>query len=118
MPSRVSLPLCEINEIAVGLGRAFEVNGRELAVFRARDGRVFAVENECPHKGGPLSDGMLIGEQVVCPLHAFRFNGTTGECDQANVCAIDAFPVEVRNGVVYVTLATQLTTATREETVA
>ena len=98
------VPLCTLDDIAVGLGRAFDVGGRAVAVFRGRDGKVFAVEGKCPHKGGPLADGMLIGEQVVCPLHAFRFSGTSGECDQPNACAIDAFPAEVRDGTVFITV--------------
>ena len=100
----LTIPLCVLDDIAVGLGRAFAVGGRTLAVFRGRDGRVFAVDGACPHKGGPLVDGMLIGEQVVCPLHAFRYTGTSGECDQPGACAIEAFPAEVRDGTVFVTV--------------
>ena len=98
------VPLCVLDDIATGLGRAFDVGGRSIAVFRGRDGRVFAVDGKCPHKGGPLADGMLIGEQVVCPLHAFRFHGTSGECDQAGTCAIETFTTEVQNGTVFVTV--------------
>lgn len=101
--TRVSL--CTLDELPPGLGRSFEVAGRLIAVFRARDSRVFAVDGTCPHKGGPLADGMLIGEQVVCPLHAFRFHGTSGECEQAGVCAIETYPAEVRDGAVFVTVA-------------
>lgn len=101
-----TIPLCVLDDIAIGLGRAFEVGGRDVAVFRARDGRVFAVNGRCPHKNGPLADGMLIGEQVVCPLHAFRFHGTNGECDQDNICEIETYPAEVRNGTVFVTVPT------------
>ena len=96
--------VCKEWDIPAGLGRSFRVGGRLVAVFKARDGRVFAVEGTCPHKGGPLADGMQIGEQVVCPLHAFRFHGTSGECDQANVCAIETYPTEVRDGAVFVTV--------------
>lgn len=98
------VPLCTLDDIAVGLGRAFEVGGRPLAVFRGRDDRVFAVNGKCPHKNGPLADGMLIGEQVVCPLHAFRFHGAKGECDQPGTCGIETFPAEVRDGTVFVTV--------------
>ena len=98
------VPLCTLDDIAVGLGRSFDVGGTAVAVFRGREGQVFAVEGKCPHKGGPLADGMLIGEQVVCPLHAYRYHGTSGACDQPNACAIEAFPTEVRNGTVYVTV--------------
>jgi nitrite reductase (NADH) small subunit len=99
--------LCVLDDIPTGLGRAFEVGGRSIAVFRGRDGRVFAVDGKCPHKNGPLADGMLIGEQVVCPLHAFRFHGATGECDQPGTCGIEAYPTEVREGTVFVTVPTE-----------
>jgi len=98
------IPLCTLDDIPTGLGRAFEVSGRLVAVFRARDGKVFAVDGRCPHKGGPLADGMLIGEQVVCPLHAFRFHGTSGDCEQPGVCSISAYLAEVRDGEVFVTI--------------
>ena len=101
-PGRVAV--CQEWDIPLGLGRSFQVAGRLVAVFKARDGKLFAVDGTCPHKGGPLADGMLIGEQVVCPLHAFRFDGTSGGCDQAHVCAIEAFPAEVRAGTVFVTV--------------
>jgi nitrite reductase (NADH) small subunit len=96
------VPLCTLDELPVGLGRAFEVGGASLAVFRARTGEVYAVANACPHKGGPLADGMLIGAQVVCPLHTYRYHGETGECDQVGACAVEAFPAEVRDGTVFV----------------
>ncbi|MBA4191075.1 MAG: nitrite reductase (NAD(P)H) small subunit [Planctomycetaceae bacterium] len=94
--------ICELNELPVGLGRAFRVGGQSVAVFRTRAGKVFAVANECPHKGGPLADGMLAGDQVVCPLHTFRFDSASGECDQPGVCAVATFPVEVVDGFVRV----------------
>jgi nitrite reductase (NADH) small subunit len=108
------IPLCTLDDIPLGLGRAFEVAGRTIAVFRARNGKVFAVDGSCPHKGGPLADGMLIDEQVVCPLHAFRFHGTSGECDQANVCSIATYPAEVCDGEVLVTI----TQSVRQEALA
>ena len=96
--------VCEIDEIAIGLGRAFDVGGRPIAVFRGRTGDIYAVDGLCPHKAGPLADGMLVGNQVVCPLHAYRFDGTNGDCDQAGACGINAYPVEVRTAAVYVTV--------------
>jgi nitrite reductase (NADH) small subunit len=92
--------LCELDDLPVGLGRAFRVGGRSVAVFRTRTGRVFAVANECPHKGGLLADGMLAGELVVCPLHAYRFDPESGSCDQDGVCGIATYAVEVNNGFV------------------
>lgn len=96
--------LCVLDDLPVGLGRGFVVGGRTLAVFRTRTGRVFAVDGVCPHKDAPLADGMLAGDQVVCPYHAFRFDSATGVCEQAGVCAIATYPVEVRDGAVLVTV--------------
>ncbi len=92
--------ICELHELPIGLGRAFRLGEHSVAVFRTRTGKVFAVANECPHKGGPLADGMLAGDQVVCPLHTFRFDSTSGECDQPGVCAVRTYPVEVIEGFV------------------
>ena len=104
IPSPRQVQVCEIDEIAIGLGRAFDVGGRPIAVFRGRTGDIYAVDGLCPHKAGPLADGMLVGNQVVCPLHAYRFDGTNGDCDQAGACGINAYPVEVRTAAVYVTV--------------
>jgi nitrite reductase (NADH) small subunit len=105
--SAIALPtveVCRLDDIPVGLGRPFRVGDRHVAVFRSRAGKVFAVDGTCPHKGGPLADGMVVGEQVVCPYHAFRFHGTTGECDQPGTCAITTYPVELDGGSVFVTV--------------
>jgi nitrite reductase (NADH) small subunit len=98
------VPLCVVDDLPIGLGRAFEIDGKPVAVFRTRDEKIFAIHGICPHKNGPLADGMLAGDQVVCPYHAYRFHGATGECDQAGVCAIPTYSVEVSNGHVFVTV--------------
>ena len=96
--------LCTLDELPVGLGRAFEVGGTPLAVFRTRDGTVFTTAGFCPHKNGPLADGMLAGDQVVCPYHGFRYDRATGVCDQPNVCAIQTYPTDVDGDAVFVTV--------------
>lgn len=98
------VPVCQVDELAPGLGRTFEVSGRSVAVFLTRAGTVHAVANTCPHRGGPLADGMLAGGRVVCPFHAFRFDLTGGDCDQPGVCAIDVFPARVHDGWVVLTM--------------
>ena len=96
--------LCQLDDLPVGLGRAFEVAGLPIAVFRTREGRVFATEGFCPHKNGPLADGMLAGDSVVCPYHTFKFDSSTGECDQPGICSIATYPVEVSEAGIAVTL--------------
>jgi nitrite reductase (NADH) small subunit len=78
-----------IDEIPIGEGRAFAVGGTEIAVYRLRDGSLRALAAACPHKGGPLADGLMDGRVVVCPLHGHTFDLITGtELGGSNaVCA-------------------------------
>ena len=64
--------------IPPGEGRVYVVEGQSVAVFRTRSGRVYAVQAECPHRGGPLIDGLVGDGKVICPLHSFAFDLTTG----------------------------------------
>ena len=74
-----SVNLGALEKVPPGQGRCFLVRGEEIAVFRQRDGRVFAVQNRCPHRQGPLSEGVLGGGKLICPLHAWKFDLATGE---------------------------------------
>jgi len=68
-----------IDAIPLGEARVFRVEGREVAVFRCRSGDVYATGAECPHRGGPLADGLVGSHSVICPLHGFAFDLRTGE---------------------------------------
>jgi nitrite reductase (NADH) small subunit len=68
-----------IDRIPLGEARVYQVDGQQIAVFRCRSGEVFATSAECPHRGGPLADGLVGGHSVVCPLHGFLFDLRTGE---------------------------------------
>jgi nitrite reductase (NADH) small subunit len=67
-----------VDRIPVGEGRIFELGPATVAVFRTREARVFATQAWCPHKGGPLADGLLGAGQVICPLHGYTFDLATG----------------------------------------
>ena len=83
-------------------GRSAEVGGVNVAIFNL-DGRVLAIENACPHQGGPLCDGIVSGTVVVCPLHGWRFDLETGMAVRASMPAcITIFPARVENGIVLV----------------
>ena len=97
--------LCTIDELPPGMARPFVVGGTKIAVYRTRDEKVYAVADKCPHKGGPLSDGMLAGDQIVCPLHSYRFDPTSGACDEPSICAVASYPVDVTDDVVSVRMA-------------
>jgi nitrite reductase (NADH) small subunit len=84
----------KIAEIPEGEGRNFEIAGRRVAVFRLRDGRVFATQAQCPHRKGPLSDGLLGGDTLVCPLHEWRFSLVTGETENGT-CSIEVYELRL-----------------------
>ena len=69
-----------VDGIPLGEGRAFVVGRRTVAVFRPRTGGLFAIDGHCPHRGGPLAEGIVGGETVVCPLHAWKIDLRTGRC--------------------------------------
>jgi len=95
-PAALVVNLGRIDSIAKGQGRCFIVNGEEIAVFRQRDGRLFATQNRCPHRQGPLSEGIIGNGKVVCPLHAHKFDLVSGEGDGHECVA--TFPVREVNG--------------------
>ena len=86
-------------------GRSVNVAGHQIAIFNLGD-RFVAVDNRCPHGGGPLSDGIVSGPTVVCPLHAWRVNLETGSVSSpggARPC-LATFPTRVEEDVVLVEL--------------
>ncbi len=102
--------ICTVDDIPVlGARRVARPQGLDVALFRNADNEVFALLDRCPHKGGPLSQGIVFGRSVACPLH----NWTIGLCDgQAAApdegCTPD-FAVQVQDGIVYLD-ATELAT--------
>jgi nitrite reductase (NADH) small subunit len=64
--------------IPPGEGRLFDVGGTQIAVFHGRSGYVYATQASCPHKDGPLADGLIGGTTLICPLHERAFDLRTG----------------------------------------
>jgi nitrite reductase (NADH) small subunit len=82
------------SSVPPGEGRVYSVEGEKIAVFRTRAGEVYAVQAECPHRGGPLADGLLGGTTLICPLHAWKFDLKTGQALFAD-CGLKTFCVTV-----------------------
>lgn len=88
-------------DIPLREGRAMKIGNREIAIFNLGD-RFLAVENRCPHKAGPLADGIVSGTTVVCPLHAWKMSLETGKGEggpSASSC-VETFPLRVEDGTV------------------
>lgn len=85
-------------------GRAYVVAGLTIAVFRQRDGQLFATDNQCPHRKGPLADGIVGAGKVICPLHAWKFDLATGRC-LSEEATIRTYPVREVNGRIVVEIS-------------
>ena len=95
---------CRTQDIPLGEGRAVTLDGRRIAIFRTPDEGWFALDAVCPHRGGPLADGIVCERAVICPLHDRRFDLQSGAPLSAGD-GVAAHTVEVRGERVYVALA-------------
>ncbi len=83
-----------LSAIPPGEGRNFTVQGFELAIFRTRNGGVFATQAQCPHKNGPLADGLVGGSFLICPLHNWKFDLRTGDA-MLGECGLATYPARL-----------------------
>lgn len=90
----MEVTLGPITAIPEGEGRSFRVGPAHLAVFRARDGALFATQADCPHKRGPLADGLLGSGTLICPLHALKFDLRTGLAQNSD-CTLTTYPARL-----------------------
>ena len=94
-----------VEQIPEGEARCFVLGRVPIAVFRTRGGNIYATQALCTHKGGPLADGLIGGETLVCPLHAFKFNLATGQPIGHECKALKKYAVSITSdGVISVTL--------------
>ena len=92
----------EAANIPLREGRSVRIGDDEIAIFNLGD-RYVAVDNACPHRGGPLADGIVCGSTVVCPLHGWKVSLDSGNVVKPDVCVrVDTYPVRVENGVIAV----------------
>src|SRR5437868_13550273 len=91
--------ICRVDDIPVlGARRVRRAAGADVAVFRTADDRVFALLDRCPHKGGPLSQGIVFGDHVACPLHNWAISLVDGEARAPDVGCATRFAVRVEAG--------------------
>lgn len=88
-------------DLMPGTSLSVEANGIGVALFNV-DGRIYALDNTCPHAGGPLGEGKLNGEIIECPWHGWRYNVRTGERPENPEFKVVCYPVEIEEGLIYV----------------
>jgi nitrite reductase (NADH) small subunit len=95
------LAVCRLDEIPDGRGRSLEAAGLRIAVLRVGD-QVFALAGRCPHAGGSLGDGWIEEDELVCPLHHWRFKLADGRCTSMPGEGVHRFRCQVREEDVWV----------------
>ncbi len=92
----------QITEIPRRGARCVETPRGRVAVFRTGDDRIFAIDDRCPHRGGPLSQGIVHGTSVTCPLHNWVISLETGRAEGADEGCVHTVPLKVEAGTVYI----------------
>ena len=97
--------ICALGDVPVLGARVVDSasHGR-IAVFRSAADEVFAVLDKCPHKAGPLSQGIVHGKTVTCPLHSWKIQLEDGQVVAPDVGCVKHFPVKVENGEIFLDL--------------
>ena len=90
-----------VSEVPLGAGIKVSVENDEIALFNL-NGEIYAINDLCPHRGAPLSEGFLEDGKVFCPWHCFDFNLLTGECQIASNLSVATYPVKVEDGGIFI----------------
>jgi nitrite reductase (NADH) small subunit len=101
------------DQVPLREGRAIRIGALDLALFNLGEDRFLAVDGTCPHQGGPLCDGIIAGDTVVCPLHAWKVNLVTGAVERpvAVTACIDTYPTRVSGETVLIEIPAAAITA-------
>ncbi|MGE5649145.1 nitrite reductase small subunit NirD [Noviherbaspirillum sp. UKPF54] len=95
-------PVCDVADIPVLGARVVKrTGGPDVAIFRNGEDKVFALLDRCPHKGGPLSQGIVFGEHVACPLHNWSIGLDSGCANAPDEGCTPKFSVKVEDGKVF-----------------
>lgn len=96
--------LADASEVPLGRVKSFAVDGRTIAVYHVDEG-YFATDNSCPHRGGPLAEGDLIANEIICPWHLWGFDVETGICGGNREVSVATHEVRIEGGRIQVKLS-------------
>jgi len=96
----------KLESVPVGESRCVQVGDAQVGLFHRPEG-LFAIDNYCPHRGAPLHDGMVTDGYVTCPWHQWQFQLDDGVCLNIPKVQVATYPVEVRDGAIWVNVESQ-----------
>jgi nitrite reductase (NADH) small subunit len=96
--------ICALDDIPSLGSRVVTHVGGDIAVFRTANDEVFAVHDQCPHRGGPLSQGIVAGKVVTCPMHSWKIDLATGEAVAPDQGCAGKIPAKVEAGRVWLAI--------------
>ena len=96
------LKIGNVEDIPRHAARLIKTHFGCIAVFRTAEDKIFALDDKCPHKGGPISNGIQHGDMITCPLHNWVFDLNTGQAQGADTGQIRTYPVMVEDGVILI----------------
>ncbi len=99
------LEVTQLEEIPVLGSRVVETDTAKIAIFRGKDDTIYAIKDACPHKNGPLSQGIMHGDSVTCPLHNWKISLKSGEALGADEGCTNVYDSKVEDGKVYLKLS-------------
>lgn len=97
------LAVCPVRDLPPGQVKTVWHQEREIAIYNV-GGRFHAMDNTCPHRGAPLSEGRLEGTSVTCPWHGWTFDVTNGRLGSSPESCLNTYPVEAEGGKIYLLL--------------
>lgn len=102
LQTKEKIKIMHAEDLPVQIGKEVRIKDISIALFRLSNGDIHAVENRCPHKNGPLTEGIVSGEFVFCPLHDWKISLITGEVQKPDDGCIQTYEVEVIDGDIYI----------------
>jgi nitrite reductase (NADH) small subunit len=97
-------PVGNLSDIPQRGARCINTPAGRIAIFRTANDQIFALDDHCPHKGGPLSQGIIHGAAVTCPLHSWVISLETGKALGADEGSVRTIPIKVEGGKIFVSL--------------
>lgn len=105
-PNHKLIPVAKLSGLEPGTCLSVEVEGMGIALFNVA-GEIYALDNTCPHAGGPLGEGILHGDIVECPWHGWQFNVRTGERPHNSSFMVACYRVEVEGDLIQIAVPTE-----------